>query len=135
MVSRQLRSEVPTARLAAANRKGSHVDGLHEVIENETAISADDPSVSANNARFHTILADASGNRVLTAFVHALHRIARPLAFIDTSPEVGRQAGIHHIAIARAVRNQAVDTAGEAISQHLEYLREHVIATDGDKFA
>jgi len=119
--------EIPTVRLAAVNRGDDHLAALRDVIDREKVATVDDPAISDYNKSFHTILADASANRVLAAFVAALHRLAEPLEFIETSPDVGRQAVIHHIAIVSAVSKQDEDAAAEAMHKHLDYLREHVI--------
>jgi GntR family transcriptional regulator, transcriptional repressor for pyruvate dehydrogenase complex len=117
--------EVPTVRLAAEHRNDLHLTALHDVVEHEKTATVTDPEISDYNKQFHTILADASGNRLLAAFVAALHRLAQPLEFIETSPEVGRRAVIHHIDIVTAVAAQDADAAGEAMHKHLDYLREH----------
>jgi GntR family transcriptional regulator, transcriptional repressor for pyruvate dehydrogenase complex len=119
--------EIPTVRLAAVNRQDHHLTALRDVIDYEKRTTVSDPAVSDYNRRFHSILADASMNRVLAAFVAALHRLAKPLEFIDTSPEVGRQAVIHHIAIVAAVTQRDEDAAAEAMHKHLAYLRAHVV--------
>jgi GntR family transcriptional regulator, transcriptional repressor for pyruvate dehydrogenase complex len=121
--------EVPTVRLAAKHRTEEHLLALRDVVEHEKRATVTDPAIPGYNKQFHTILADASGNRVLAAFVAALHRLTRPLEFINTSPEVGRQAVVHHIEIVAAVKAQQEDAAAEAMHKHLDYLREHV-ATD-----
>jgi DNA-binding FadR family transcriptional regulator len=118
--------EVPSARLAAANRTNEHLLELRNVIDQEKNTTANDPEVEHYNARFHGILAEASGNRVLVAFVNAMHRVAHPLRFIDTTEEVGRQAVRHHIAIAAAVEAQDQERAAVAMEEHLAYLRQHV---------
>jgi GntR family transcriptional repressor for pyruvate dehydrogenase complex len=117
--------EVPTVRLAAEHRDESHLSALRDVVEHEKTATVTDPAISDYNKQFHTILADASGNRLLAAFVAALHRLAHPLEFIETSPELGRRAVIHHIDIVAAVAAQDADAAAEAMHKHLDYLREH----------
>jgi GntR family transcriptional repressor for pyruvate dehydrogenase complex len=119
--------EIPTVRLAAANRQDEHLAALRDVVDHEKRTTVTDPAISDYNKRFHSILADASMNRVLAAFVAALHRLAEPLEFIETTPEVGRQAVIHHIAIVAAVTKRDEDAAAEAMHKHLDYLRAHVV--------
>ena len=118
--------EVPAARLAATNRTQEHLDGLHDVIEREKHASVSDPEVPMFNAEFHRIIAEATGNRLLASFVSALHRVTHPLAFIDTSPELGKQAVLHHIAIVSAVAACDPDRAAKSMEEHLDYLRDHV---------
>lgn len=119
--------EIPSARLAAVNRTDEHLKELRAIVDGEKRALVGDPEVPELNIRFHTQLAEASGNRVLAASVSALHRVARPLAFIDTtSSELGRVAVRHHIAIVAGVRSQDAQAAAQAMEQHLEYLRQHV---------
>ncbi|NKQ56121.1 FadR family transcriptional regulator [Amycolatopsis sp. K13G38] len=118
--------EIPVARLAAVNRTEAHLTRLHDIIEREKYASVDDPEVPNFNAEFHGVVADASGNRLVATFVAALHRVAHPLGFIETSEEVGRDAVRHHIAIVSAIKAQDPDLAEKRMTQHLEYLREHV---------
>ncbi|ORA26295.1 hypothetical protein BST13_32060 [Mycobacterium aquaticum] len=117
--------EVPVVRLAAEHRDELHLAALRDVIDHEKAAAVTDPAISEYNRNFHTILADASGNRLLAAFVAALHRLAQPLEFIETSPELGRRAVIHHIDIVSAVAAHDADAAAEAMHKHLNYLRDH----------
>jgi GntR family transcriptional repressor for pyruvate dehydrogenase complex len=117
--------EVPTVRLAAEHRGEMHLSALRDVVEHEKTAVVTDPAIPDYNREFHTILADASGNRLLAAFVAALHRVAHPLEYIETSPEVGRRAVIHHIDIVAAVAAQDADAAAEAMQKHLDYLRDH----------
>lgn len=117
--------EIPSARLAAANRKDEDLQALDEILTREKEVSVSHEEVPDLNVRFHAALAEASGNRLLAVFVAALHRVAHPLAFINTNAEVGRDAVRHHIAIVTAVAEQNADEAAQAMRQHLEYLRQH----------
>jgi len=117
--------EIPAARLAAINHQPEHLERLHAVIDGEKQITVDDPKVSYYNSEFHRIIAEASGNRLVSTFVAALHRVTHPLRFIDTSPEVGRQAVVHHIAIVAALTDRDPDRAAALMQRHLDYLREH----------
>lgn len=122
--------EIPSARLAALNRRDEHLERLHDILEQEKSISVDDPAVSGLNAAFHETVADASGNRLLAALVSALHQVARPLGYIETSPDLGRESVIHHLRIVGAIRDRDAVMAQTAMEAHLQYLSEHV-ADDG----
>jgi GntR family transcriptional repressor for pyruvate dehydrogenase complex len=117
--------EVPSARLAAQNRTEVHLKDLRDVIDREKSMSITDPATRESNARFHVIIADASGNRLLSTLVTALHRIAHPMEYVAWSPEIGKQGVIHHIAVARAIRERDSAAAAEAMQAHLQYLAEH----------
>jgi len=120
--------EVPSARLAAKHRQDDHLVELHDIIDRERASTYDDPLISELNAQFHGVIANASGNRVLAAFVSALHRTARPLAFVDTDEALGKESVTHHIKLYRAIQAQDPLAAAEAMQAHLNYLRDHAIA-------
>ena len=114
--------EVPCARLAATNRTEANLATLHYIIETEKQTTFDDPRIPHLNAEFHSELAEASGNRVMASFVSALHRIAHPLAFINTSAEFGKVAVRHHIDIYVAVERGDPEGATRAMHKHLDYL-------------
>jgi GntR family transcriptional repressor for pyruvate dehydrogenase complex len=118
--------EVPSARLAAENRTDEDVEKLRETVEKQKNASVDDPEVPELDQRFHTQIADASGNRVLASFVAALHHATEPVDYLELSSEVGRETVRQHLAIVRAIRYQDPDAAEAAIIEHLTYLREHI---------
>jgi GntR family transcriptional repressor for pyruvate dehydrogenase complex len=120
--------EVPSARLAAEHRNDDHLAELHEIIDRERATTYDDPAIPDLNGQFHCVIANASGNRVLAAFVSALHRTARPLAFVNTNEALGKDSVAHHIKLYRAIQGQDPVAAAEAMQAHLNYLRDHAIA-------
>lgn len=125
--------EIPSARLAAEHRTEAQLEELRMVIEREKTVSVEDPIVPTLNVQFHSALAEASGNRVLAASISALHNVTHPLAFIETSPELGRQAVRHQIAITAAVADQDPDAAAAAMERHLDYLILHAArATKGN---
>jgi DNA-binding FadR family transcriptional regulator len=117
--------EVPTAQLAATRRTQAHLDSLRGIIDEEIATTSDAPNVPELNARFHAEVANASGNRVLAAFVAALHRAAHPLAFVNRDAELGRAAVSHHIEIHKALEACDPEAASTAMQSHLDYLRKH----------
>lgn len=117
--------EVPSASLAAENHTEEQLEDIRAVIAREKEVEVDDPEVPELNIRFHTAIAEASGNRLLSAFISALHRAAHPLAFITTDAEVGRDAVKDHIRIAAAIADRDADAAAKAMEEHLEYLRKH----------
>jgi GntR family transcriptional regulator, transcriptional repressor for pyruvate dehydrogenase complex len=125
-VRRQL--EVPSVRLAAANREAHHLERLEAIVARQKRASVDDPEIPELDRRFHTLIARASGNRVLASFVSALHRATEPVHYLDLSPEVGRVTVRQHQTILRAIEAQDADAAAEAIVEHLDYLRRHIVA-------
>jgi DNA-binding FadR family transcriptional regulator len=121
--------EVPSARLAASNRTTTNLAALRAIIDEERETTYDDPAVVKLNAQFHAEIANASSNRVLAAFVSALHKTAHPLAFVNTDEELGRVAVTHHISLYRAIEQLDTAEAASEMRDHLGYLRQHAIAS------
>ncbi len=126
----QLRSflDIPCARLAAANRTDEQLADLREIVEAEKGVEVTDNEVPELNVRFHSSLAEATGNRLLAAIVSTLYRVAKPLTFIDADAEVGRDAVRQHIRIVAAVEDQDVEQAAVAMRAHLDYLGKHAVS-------
>lgn len=128
--------EIPSARLAALNRRDEHLDELRRIVDREKAVKVSDPAVPELNTSFHEVVASASGNRLLAALTSALHQVTRPLAYIDTSPDLGRRSVIQHLEIVGAIRDRDEARAGKAMEDHLRYLREHAaLEADGNRHA
>ncbi len=116
--------EVPSARLAAQNRTEDDVSALHRIVAAEKQTTVEDPAVPSLDVEFHTTIARASGNRLLTTFVAALHHNTEPVRYVELSPEVGRLTVKQHSAIVAAISAQRPDDAGSAMVEHLTYLRQ-----------
>ncbi|WP_033288971.1 FadR/GntR family transcriptional regulator [Amycolatopsis jejuensis] len=117
--------EVPAARLAAVHRTGEDLERLRDIVRRQKTASVDDPEVPKLDEEFHTLIAEASRNRVLASFVAALHHETEPVHYLDLSPEVGRATVRQHKAIVDAIAAQDADAAEVAIVKHLTYLRKH----------
>jgi GntR family transcriptional repressor for pyruvate dehydrogenase complex len=117
--------EIPVARLAAQNRNPEALAALQAVLELEQAVASDDPAVPELNAQFHLRLAEATGNRLLSAFVTILHRSAQPLSFIESSPQVGLASVNQHAALVARIKAGDADGAAALMNEHLGYLDEH----------
>lgn len=120
--------EIPSVRLAAANRTKADLERLRDIVRRQKAASVDDPEVPKLDEQFHTLIAQASGNRVLASFVSALHHETEPVHYLDLSPEVGRATVRQHKAIVDAIADHDCDAAEDAIVKHLTYLRKHLAA-------
>ncbi|GGJ72439.1 FadR/GntR family transcriptional regulator [Streptomyces brasiliensis] len=120
--------EVPAVRLAAANRTDEHVQQLTAIVERQKTASVDDPEIPELDRQFHTLIARASGNRVLASFVAALHHATEPVHYLDLSPSVGRETVKQHQQIVRAIQRQDPDAGETAVVKHLTYLRRHITA-------
>ncbi|MEU6188083.1 FCD domain-containing protein [Nocardia sp. NPDC047038] len=118
--------EVPAARLAAAKRGEEQLEQLRDIVRQQKAASVEDPEVPKLDERFHSLIAQASGNRVLASFVSALHHETEPVHYLNLSPEVGRETVRQHGAIVAAIAAQDADAAQDAMVEHLTYLRSHI---------
>lgn len=119
--------EVPSVRLAAQNRTEEHLETLRQVIAEEKVISHDDPAVADLDVRFHSAISQASGNRVVAAFVGALHQVAHPVEHLHLDAEVGRRTFRQHVAIVRAIESGDPGAAEQAMLTHLDYLEKHQV--------
>jgi GntR family transcriptional regulator, transcriptional repressor for pyruvate dehydrogenase complex len=118
--------EVPSAILAAKNRTDSDLAELRHMLAEQKRRTVDDPMIAELDAQFHIGIARMSGNRILAALVYALHRESEPVRYLELSPEVGRDTFAQHQRIVKAIADQEPDAAGEAITEHLTYLRRHI---------
>jgi GntR family transcriptional repressor for pyruvate dehydrogenase complex len=119
--------ELPAVRLASEHRAPSDLEAMREIVARQKAISVNDPEVPRLDVDFHSAVARASQNRVLSSFVHALHEQVMPVRFLDLSQEVGSKSVQQHLRIIRAIEEQRPDEAEAAMSEHLSYLSEHMI--------
>lgn len=114
--------EVPSARSAALRRTEADVETLRTIIDRQKNTTVDDPELADLDSAFHTKIAEASGDRVLAAFVFALHSVIRQVLYLDVSPEEGKAFVQQHIAIARGIINGDEAAAARAMEEHLDYL-------------
>ena len=117
--------EVPAAREAALHRTDEDLAELDDILAAGKALEFDDPRVVELDTRFHAVIARATGNRVLSAFVSALHEVTEPVHHLDLNPETGRQTFRQHQALVRAIRKQDAGAAETAMVAHLRYLEAH----------
>jgi DNA-binding FadR family transcriptional regulator len=114
--------EPPAAELAALHRTDKHVAELQICLDRQRHVNVADADVPDLDIEFHTILADAASNRLLAALLTALHRVARPVQYLNMSAEDGREIVRQHAAIIKAVAEGAPVTAGEAMASHLDFI-------------
>ncbi|BBL79771.1 GntR family transcriptional regulator [Rubrobacter xylanophilus] len=114
--------EVPAAREAALRRSEEDIERLRHNIERQKNASVEDPRLAELDSGFHTAIAEASGNRVLAAFVYALHSVIREVLYLNISPEEGREVVRQHIAVAREIIRGDPEGAARAMEEHLDYI-------------
>lgn len=114
--------EVPAAQLAAEHRTDDQLALMDSVVQRQRTTTLDDPDIPQLDASFHSTIAEASGNRLLAAFVGSLHLATRPASFLELSPEIGRCTVRQHMAILKAIESMDQRSAGQAMEEHLDYV-------------
>lgn len=114
--------EVPSARWAAEHRTDAQVEALHAIVEQQRSTTIDDPNIPRYDFEFHTTIGEASGNRLLAAFVAAVHGATHPVEYLEVTPEVGSNTVKQHMAIVTAIEAGDTDGAAEAMATHLDYV-------------
>lgn len=114
--------EVPAARWAAEYRTDDHLDQLRDVVEKQRTTTIDDPDIPDYDLAFHSTVGQASGNRLLSSFIDAVHETAHPVQFLRVTPEVGRETVKQHMGILKALEKGDREGAAKAMDAHLQYV-------------
>ncbi|WNF00346.1 FadR/GntR family transcriptional regulator [Streptomyces luomodiensis] len=114
--------ETPAARLAARHRTDEQLRELHAIVERQRTTTIDDPGIPGYDLAFHTTIGQASGNRLLAAFIGSVHDSTHPAQYLDVTQEVGRRTVKQHIAILAAIESGDEAAAAEAMESHLDYV-------------
>ena len=114
--------EIPAAQWAARNRTDKDLEVMKEVVEIQKSTTIDDPEIPTYDLRFHTAIGRASGNRLLEAFIAAVHDATHPAQFLEVTPQVAKKTVRQHIAILAAIERGESEAAGEAMREHLDYV-------------
>jgi len=117
--------EVPAVQLAAQNATPADIAALDRILERLKATPVDHPDIPLLDVEFHTTIARASRNRVLSSLVFALHRATEPVRHLELTKEVGRESHHQHSQIVDAIRAHDPEAARVALVTHLAYLDEH----------
>lgn len=119
--------DIPVARLAAERRSDEDLESIRAVLTEQRSISLSDPGVPQLDASFHSAIAEASGNRLLAAFVSALHHVTQPAQYLALSDDLARSTLRQHKAVLRAIEAKDPDAAAKAMEQHLDYVSRFTI--------
>ncbi len=114
--------EIPSARWAAANRTDAQVESLHAIIEIQRTTTIDDPNIAVYDLEFHTTIGQASGNRLLAAFIGAVHGGTHPVEYLKLTPKVASHTVKQHMAIVAAIEAADAEGAAAAMETHLDYV-------------
>jgi GntR family transcriptional regulator, transcriptional repressor for pyruvate dehydrogenase complex len=114
--------EVPAASRAATHIDETQLAALQRIVDQQRSTTIEDPEIPSYDRDFHVLVARASGNRLLAAFVSAIHEATRPAQFLCITPEVGRSTVRQHLAIVSALRRGSSQDAADAMEAHLDYV-------------
>jgi GntR family transcriptional regulator, transcriptional repressor for pyruvate dehydrogenase complex len=121
--------EVPAASVAAAHRTEDQLNRIKAIVDRQKTTTIDDPEIPAYDIAFHTTIAQASGNRLLAAFVGALHSSTYPVQYLDVTPDAARATVKQHMAITAAIEAGDAEAAGRRMEEHLEYVRRYSVCS------
>ncbi|SIT03131.1 FadR/GntR family transcriptional regulator [Neptunomonas antarctica] len=121
----RLELEVICCKLAAQNRTSQDLEALqHELdAQADVALSAED--FCASDVKFHRLIADATGNRMLGFVMHTVIEALQPVANM-VAHRYREKAVIHqqHERLFKAIELQDVVLATEILTEQVHYLAE-----------
>lgn len=122
--------EVPAARLAAARRTPEQLEALRAASERETARQFEKLRFEEHKT-FHTLLVEASGNRLLALMNEPNFRVlGTRFRRSDVSESWWRRVDADHVEITEHIAAGRGDEAAEAMRRHLERLRDLYLPID-----
>jgi DNA-binding GntR family transcriptional regulator len=122
----------PAASLACKRLIEAELNQLDELVaQGETAASKGDfERLSVIDYEFHSVLAQATGNRYLSDYLRRLHQIARRFNFAAWKRERNATPSLdEHRQLAVIFRARDAAAAKAAMLQHIEGARQRVIGT------
>ncbi len=122
----------PAASLACKRLTEAELDQLDTlVIQGEkSAIAGDFERLSVLDYEFHSVLAQATGNRYLSDYLCRLHQIARRFNFAAWKRQRNAAPSLdEHRQLATIFRARDTADARAAMLQHIEGARQRVIGT------
>jgi len=117
--------EVPAAEWAATNRRDSDVETLRSIVDRQRETTINDPEIPSYDLAFHTTIGHASGNRLLAAFIAAVHDSTHPAQYLTVTEEVAHRTVKQHMAILAAIKDKKPEAARDAMASHLDYVLQY----------
>lgn len=123
LLDARLSLEVPLAGRAARNADAAVADQLEEAVEAAVGHVPGTEPFNVADTRFHQILAEAAGNKLLLVLTAWILEVLQPSLIVHISGSVdAEQILAQHRAILRAVRRNQGLAAERAMKVHIEYL-------------
>jgi DNA-binding GntR family transcriptional regulator len=122
------------AALACKHLREEDLAALDSLIEEseEAAARGDFVAVADLDYQFHKILANATGNRYLSAYLLHLHQVARRFNFAAWRRDADASASIReHREIVETLRSRDADAAKRVMRAHVEGGRQRVVGAMG----
>lgn len=116
--------EPQAARLAAQHRTRNDLRRIRAAVDRGKVVQVGQKEVAELDAEFHTAVAEASGNRLLAAFVAGLNGFTHPTVAQRLTPETGSEGGRQHAAIYHAIEKGDAAGAERAMQRHLNFLEK-----------
>jgi DNA-binding FadR family transcriptional regulator len=123
--------EVPAARLAAQNRTEEQAAELRRLIKRQEEMSAEsrddrDPELYELGQSIYSLVAEASGNRLLASFVSALSQVTVPVYMRELRPDEAEAARDRSRSLVDAIDRKDSLAAEAAMSAQLAPMQHHV---------
>ncbi|MGC5567810.1 FadR/GntR family transcriptional regulator [Streptomyces sp. FR-108] len=117
--------EIPAARLAAAHRSDEQAAELQSLIKRQEEMVREkrdyrDPELFELGMALYSLIAAASGNRLLASFVSAMSRATLPVYVRDLTPEDANATLKRSRAVVAAIVARDADAAEDAMAAQLE---------------
>jgi GntR family transcriptional regulator, rspAB operon transcriptional repressor len=122
----------PAASLACKRLTKTELDQLDElVLQGEAAASTGDfERISVLDYEFHSVLAQATGNRYMSEYLRRLHQIARRFNFAAWERQCNAIPSLdEHRQLAEIFRARDAVAAKAAMLQHIDGARQRVLGT------
>lgn len=114
--------EVPTVGLAAENRTEAQLESLRECVDEVASLNAGDPRIRALDIKFHSIIAESSDNRLLSAIVSALMKAVGMLDLLNLDEADEHSKVDYHHKIIEAIANKDANQAMDMMWKHMDEL-------------
>jgi len=122
----------PAAALACKRLTDEELNQLDELVAlaDVVAKNGDFEQLTELDYEFHSVLAQATGNRYLSDYLRRLHQIARRFNFAAWKRERNATPSLdEHRQLAAIFRARDVSAAKTAMFQHIESARQRVLGT------
>lgn len=131
LIQARLLIECEIARLAAARADAESVRRLKDILAAEQIASSSHTEFVSNRLRFHYLLAEMSGNRLLQAMASSLFRLTGEV-ILEVKPV---KKVIHrteeHSGILCAIAGHDAEAAALAMTEHLQHMGKRLAPLEG----